>query len=402
VSREPDQPPIRAVPDAEAHHHLLEFLRGVSRLDLALGPWRPDYGGLPARAEAEPAAIADLGEAHRLYAQGLGFFAAHPDAIAGLGGSADDVTAAIADAGVRFGVPIIPLEALLYAREAPAGGGAEAEDGVARPAPVSGARPAAKAAPPIAGDGWGRRPPPPARGLTGAEAPPRRSRLAAWVGLGSLIVIVLIVAAILVLSHSLFLSSGPNAGPPPTTPAPATLPSSALSPGPLPSQVLAAAQACSNLPSGQVPPGLAIASASSGIGTDPRTGYGTSSVAVTLGQAVGPGTPATDLIAAVLPGGAASPGTGQPVDRAGSIQLIAYWDGRHWYAALRTWSGSAWSAPSSSSSPPVDVTQVGRVVTLYWQGLATGYRYGVIVATAGGCAATDLSSSFAPTQSYGS
>ena len=108
--------PTLSPEQAEAHRHLILFLRGLSKLDAALGLWRPDYGRLRASAAAasSPASEADIAEAHRLYAEGLGYFADRPGIARTLRmAAASDIAAAIEDSIIRFGAPIAPVEWLV-------------------------------------------------------------------------------------------------------------------------------------------------------------------------------------------------------------------------------------------------------------------------------------------------
>ena len=435
--------------DLEARRRLLHFLRGLSELDSALGPWRPDYGGLPARSLPDPQADVDVTSAHRLYANGLAFFADNPEAAWSLGEpSRDDIAAAIADARYRFGSVVVPLQDLLGPEESGAepesdAAGAEppappgsplpvpgpppersAEGLVASPAPRSDGVPAppnngapaprnnggptppaptqrnaGQPAPPSSaspGEPPEWRQPPPSRDERTVERPPR-SGLAVWIGVAALLVTALIVAVVLIGTH-LLLGTGPTAAAGATQPQ-ATLPSGAITGGPLP-DVMAAAEACGSIPSGQPPASLAISSTASGIGSDPGTGFGTPYVSASLAAPVSSTTPAFSLVIAVLPYGATAPGSGSPIDRAGTVQLIAYWSGSHWYAAMRSWSGSAWTAAANGAGSGVDVTHSGATVTVYWQGLTTGDKYGAVIAAAAGCSLSGLSSALSPTQSY--
>jgi hypothetical protein len=171
--------------------------------------------------------------------------------------------------------------------------------------------------------------------------------------------------------------------------------------------VVAPAQACAAIPSGQVPSGLAPTATTSGIGVDPAVGYSNPYIGVQLAGPVPKGTPAFSLIAVVLPFGstpqpssAASP-RAAPVDRAGTLQVIGYWDGSQWHGALRVWSGAAWSLSVDASSG-VDVVANGATVTLYSQSVPAGAKYGVIVATSSGCSDLGMSSALVPEESYGS
>jgi hypothetical protein len=189
------------------------------------------------------------------------------------------------------------------------------------------------------------------------------------------------------------------------SPAQATLPPSDLPSG-SPANVLAPVSACKTLPSGQLPTGIALASTTSGIGTDPAVGYSNPFITIQMKGAVQSSTPAFSLIAGVLPFNSTAPSsatasaTSGPVDRVGTLQLIAYWNGSQWHGALRNWSGSAWSLSVDAASG-IDIVQNGPAITLYWEGLAAGDKYGVIVASSTGCADLELSSTLVPEQNYG-
>jgi len=248
----------------------------------------------------------------------------------------------------------------------------------------------------------GRRPAePPGRTSPGAEPPtqPLGRGFAIGMGLLALLIAGIIVTAVLVGAHA-FLGSGPTAAAGTPSPAAATLPPSALPSG-SPPDVLAPAASCSTIPSGQVPSELAVTSSTSGIGTDPAVGYSQPYITAQLAGTVKSGTATFSLIAVVLPFQATAPPTSPPVDRAGTLQLIAYWDGSHWYGALRSWSGTAWTLSAGASSG-VSVVQSGTAVSLFWQGLASGDKYGVIIASSSGCDDQGLSSTLAPEQTYGS
>lgn len=392
--------------DLEAHRHLLQFLRGLRGLDSALGRWRPNYGGLASPDDLAAEAGVDLVEAHRLYAEGLGYFASRPPGTWGLEeASRGDVSAAIADARSRFDAPVVPIGPLTYA----AAPGKPARPPEVRPA----ADPAAARPPPAgtrvalspwearrtrAGQADGQPPAPRRAGDGSAPAPPPPGRrVAVAVGAVALLVMAAIVAAVVVGARTLF-ASGPTASASIASPGLATLPASALPSG-TPPNVLAPLQACTTIPSGKLASGLSIASSSSGIGVDPASGYTIPFVGVKLAGTVGAGTPAFSLVAAILPSGVAPPSSGPAVDRAGTFQLIAYWDGSHWHGALRSWSGTAWTLAVNSSAG-VDVAASSTSISLYWQGLVPGDLYGVIVAGPGGCADQGMSSALSPQQPY--
>ncbi len=369
IAAMPEEPRIGSDSE-EAHRRLLQFLRGLSHLDEALGPWRPDYGGLRARPAPQASADVDLAAAHERYAAALRYFADAPEATWSLGEtSREDISAAIADARIRFGGPVIPLEALLPS--APPGPATLPLVVEPTPAPV-----------------------PPAD-LT--RRPPRNA-LAMVVGLISLLVTGLIVAGVVVAAKA-FLGPGPTALPGLAATPPPVSSGAASTSGPLP-DVLAPAN-CPALPTGHLPSALMPSGASSGIAIDPQSGYSTPYVSVTLAQPVSAQSPSLAVVIPVLQYGAGAPNSGGPLDRAGTVQLIAFWDGRHWYAAIRSWSGSSWSAPSDTTTPGIDVSQSARTVTLFWMGLTPGDRYGGVVASGGSCAVVDLSSSLSPTRSYG-
>jgi hypothetical protein len=425
---------------AEAHRHLILFLRGLSKLDAALGLWRPDYGRLRASAAAAgpPASEVNIAEAHRLYAEGLGYFADRPGIARTLRmAAASDIAAAIEDSIIRFGTPVAPVE---WLGSPAARAGLQAPGGQPPGVPISeadilaaGGRVAlspwdaerSNATPP-AGKGAPVRkaPPPPPRGSAPAVAHPpatppvqrgpapdrspgqQHGRRGFLIGLGlaALLVMILLVVAVF-FSARYLLGAGPTAPGAVASPAQATLPPSDLPSG-SPANVLAPVAACTTLPSGKLPTGLTLDSTTSGIGTDPAAGYSNPFITIQLSGTVQPSTPAFSLIAAVLPFDATAPAsatasaTSGPVDRAGTLQLIAYWDGSQEHGALRNWSGSAWSLSVDTASG-VDVVQNGPAVTLYWEGLAAGDKYGVIVASSTGCADLGLSSTLVPEQTYG-
>jgi hypothetical protein len=415
--------------ETEARRYLHRFLRGLSELDAALGRWRPDYGRLPAAPapDQHPPSRAEVVEAHRLYADGLRFFADHPRAVRRLERSvADDVAAALADARGRFGAPAAPLDRLISV----GGGAAPAPPGLGPPPPpppplAGAAAPMTTAGPRVAPSPWdaersaaagatdgkpnGRQAGPAVRGRDrpngDAEPRPIRRGFAIAMSLGALVVIAVVIAAVVFGAHTL-LGQGPTAGPGSAPPTQATLPASDLPSG---SQlaVVAPAEACAAIPSGQVPSGLAPTGTGSGIGVDPGVGYSNPYIAVQLAGPVQNGSPAFSLIAAILPFGstphpsaAVSP-KATPVDGAGTLQVIGYWDGSQWHGALRVWSGAAWSLSVDESSG-VDVVASGSTVTLYSQSVPAGSKYGIIVATSSGCSDLGMSSALVPEESYGS
>jgi hypothetical protein len=432
--------PTLSPEQAEAHRHLILFLRGLSKLDAALGRWRPDYGRLRASAAAAgpPPSEADITEAHRLYAEGLRYFADRPGIARTLRmAAASDIAAAIEDSIIRFGAPIAPVEWLVSpaARadvQAPgerppavpiseadilAAGGRVAlspwDAERSTPTPPAGRGAPVRRAPPPPPRGSEpppARPPakPPARRGSGIDGPPgqQRGRRAFLVGMGLAALLVLILLVVLaVFSAKYLLGEGPTAPGAVASPTQATLPPSDLPSG-SPANVLAPVSACKTLPSGQVPTGIALASTTSGIGTDPAVGYSNPFITIQMKGAVQSSTAAFSLIAGVLPFNSTAPSnatasaTSGPVDRVGTLQLIAYWNGSQWHGALRNWSGSAWSLSVDAASG-VDVVQNGPAITLYWEGLAAGDKYGVIVASSTGCADLELSSTLVPEQNYG-
>ena len=431
--------PTLSPEQAEAHRHLILFLRGLSKLDAALGLWRPDYGRLRASAAAAgpPASEADITEAHRLYADGLGYFADRPGIARTLRmAAANDIAAAIEDSIIRFGAPIAPVEWLVSpaARTDLQAPGGQPPRGPISEADIlaAGGRVAlspwdAERSTPTPPAGRGvpvrRAPPPPPGGSAPevarqpAKPPARRGSVTDGIpgqqhgrgflvgaGLVALLVMILLVAVV-VFTAKYLLGEGPTAPSAVASPAQATLPPSDLPSG-SPANVLAPVAACTRLPSGQLPTGLSLASTTSGIGTDPAVGYSNPFITIQMSGTVQSSTPAFSLIAAVLPFDATAPPSAAasapsgPVDRAGTLQLIAYWNGSQWHGALRNWSGSAWSLSVDTASG-VDVVQNGPAVTLYWEGLAAGDKYGVIVASSTGCADLGLSSSLVPEQTYG-
>ncbi len=432
---DPSEPTL-SPEQAEAHRHLIQFLRGLSKLDAGLGRWRPDYGRLraAAAAAAPPASEADIVEAHGLYADGLRYFADRPGIARTLRmAAANDIAAAIEDSIIRFGAPIAPVEWLVSPEaridlQAPSGqqpGAPMSEADVLAAGGRVALSPwdAERSTPtPTADKGAPARrtPPPPPRGSPPARRGPAaggspgqpqdRRRFAIGVGLAALVVMVILIA-IVVFSAKFLLGAGPTAPGAVASPTQATLPPSDLPTG-SPANVLAPVAACTTLPTGQLPAGLTPVSTTSGIGLDPAVGYSNPFITIQMSGAVQSATPAFSLIAAVLPfnstalpsatalpSGTAS-GANGPVSRAGTLQLIAYWSGSQWHGALRSWSGSTWTLSVDAASG-VDVVQRGAAVTLYWEGLASGDKYGVIVASSTGCADLGMSSALVPEQTYG-
>jgi hypothetical protein len=229
-------------------------------------------------------------------------------------------------------------------------------------------------------------------------------------GIAALLIAAIVIAAVVVGGHLLF-GQGPTAAAAPTpTSAEATLPAIDVPTG-SPVDVLGLAEACASVPSGQVPPGLDIASTTTGIGTDPVAGYSNPYISVRLAETIGSGTPPFSLIAVILPFGSTAPASTplpkgaspspapSALDRAGTMQLIAYWDGTRWVGALRIWSGSVWALTVDAGSG-VDTAQVGSTVTIYSQGLTAGDKYGVIVATSAGCADQGMTPALVPDQTF--
>jgi hypothetical protein len=240
------------------------------------------------------------------------------------------------------------------------------------------------------------------QGRTDTELSPRPlgRGLAIGISLTALVIVAILVGAVVFGTHAL-LSKVPTASAPTATPAQATLPASDLPTG-SPANVLAPVAACTAIPSGKVPNQITIASSGSGISADPAAaGYSNPDISVRLTGTVRTGTPAFSLIVVILPFDTTAPAASSPADSAGTIQLIAHWDGSHWHGALRSWSGSAW-ALSVDAGSGVDVVQNGATITLFWQGLVSGDKYGVIVASSSGCAALGLDSGLTPEQTYGS
>jgi len=367
------------VPD-EPQRQLLRFLRGLRGLDAALGRWRPDYGGLPAQADPDPLGGTDVVEAHRLYADGLTFFDTHPGAARSLGEpSSGDIADALADARLRFGVNAIPLERL----------------GVLTGQAAAPSRPLGGPTQPVRGG----------RGATtsgnGKGATPAKRSGGGGCALVAVIVAVLLIAGIaggLIVAANSFLHGGPTAAA--ALPSTKGSPSASAAPSGAAPNVLAQANACTTIPAGSLPSGLSISSTSNGIGVDPDTGFSTPYVSIALGTTVGPTTPRLTLILVVLPFQDTPPSSGSPIDRAGTVQVIAYWDGSAWHKGLRTWSGQAWSISVDAAATQVDVVQNGKTVTLYDQVLNSGDSYGEILAASGGCSDKDLDSSLSPQQTY--
>lgn len=155
--------------------------------------------------------------------------------------------------------------------------------------------------------------------------------------------------------------------------------------------ILRLADACKTIPSGDLPPGLTPVQVLTGTERDPRTGKTLPATEVQMAGDLGSSGAVLDsepfsVTLALLPGGGA-PGSGDRlIDRIGSVQLWAFWDGKGLHKAVRKWDGSRWQMVSDSAAD--DLTAVGARggLRFFWAGLDTGGSPQAFVATSDGCA----------------
>jgi hypothetical protein len=352
------------------------FSDTLMALDAAVGVrWRPAYAGVAA-PEAEPAHDREaLTVAHQAYRRALEGHAADPEGVGRLAAPERALIGdALADARERFGRHAVPLDHLLALLDsAPAAPAA----GIVPAAPVAVTPAAARAASPKRS---GPSSPDPDRG---PDRPSGRGRLAAFT-MGSISLLVIAGVAFLLTR----LLSPPAAGPAPLAATPATLPPVGTVAG-TPPDVVAFTARCA-APGGAVAGLPAIRAASSDVLTDPVTQLQEPAVALELDHAPAAGSAPFSITVVVLPFSATPPAAATVADAAGTVQLLAFWDGHLWHRGLRTWTGSAWSTAVDVTVQGMDLATTGANVTLYWEGLGSGARFGEVVAGAGGCAAHDL------------
>ena len=403
----PSRDGVTSPADDELGRQAVAFRDGLSDLDRCLRlRWRPDYGDL--RAPATEASAPELEEArlraaHERYRGALEFFALHTGSLGRLPQPiALGIRVALADAHERFGEPAIPLDHVqALARRRRQGGAAAAHAEVVAAATGDTAPPAAAGpSPPSNGTAAPRRTAP-ARRSPSPPAPaepeePPRSRFALVAGTGAAFVVVALLTAVLVIT----LGSRGGAPPVATPPPPATLPP-APSDVAAPVDVTALARACTALPSGGEPAFLRIAGATSGTANDPASGLATPFVAVQLAQTPPQSTSPYEVVVALLPYAATGPaGQTAPIDRIGTTQLYAHWDGAHWHRGMRTWNGNVWSTATDTAAGSMDLAVDGATLTFYWDGISAGTRYGEVTATSSGCGWRDVAADMTPQQTY--
>jgi hypothetical protein len=136
------------------------------------------------------------------------------------------------------------------------------------------------------------------------------------------------------------------------------------------------------------------------MGQDPERKLPVPAVTVTLGGTPTAAAPPFSVTIVILPYAASPPPATIPGESGGTVQLIAYWDGRAWHRGLHTWTGSAWSLGTDIAATGLTIQAQGSTVTLYWDGLGGGARYGEWTASSAGCTTHDISASLVPLQTY--
>ena len=155
--------------------------------------------------------------------------------------------------------------------------------------------------------------------------------------------------------------------------------------------ILLLADACKGIPSGDLPPGLTPAQVLMGTERDPRTGKMLPVTKVQMAEDMGSSGVMLDskpfsVTLALLPGGGA-PGKGDRlIDRIGSAQLWAFWDGKGLHKAVRKWDGSRWKMVSDSAADDLTAVAARGGMSFFWAGLDTGGSSQAFVATSDGCA----------------
>lgn len=164
--------------------------------------------------------------------------------------------------------------------------------------------------------------------------------------------------------------------------------------------MLALADGCDGF-GGSVAAGLTPRGVVMGSGRDPRSGDTLPVVSVPMAADMGSSGKVLESapfsVTLALLGPRAEPGRGNRLtDGIGAVQLWAFWDGRALHKAVRTWDGSAWAMVVDAQANALTAVAGTRGMSFYWAGLDAGARYGVFVATAGGCAAEGLDATLAP------
>jgi len=392
------------MPDDEvSREHALtlagRFPAALATIDQAVGVrWRPPYGDLVAGAGSTGRKTDRLAAAHADYQDALFIFARRPALLTDLPPlQRARLQAAVEDARERFGRDAVTLGYLIeviataHPEERRSGTGSTPPP---QQAPLR-ARTPTKTPPPT------RAFLPAEPNATNAISRPRavqRSGRALALAVGGGSALALLVLIILGLRLTGGGGTTGQAAPPVI---PATLPPGLSAAGTAP-DVTALQHACPSFPSGKTVAAQTVTATASGIAPNPLSGLPTPEVTVSLAGPPSPGIPLS-LTIVVLPFSAspAAVASGVAADQAGTAQLIAYWDGRSWHRGLRVWSGTAWNTSVDIAANGLDLATTGATVTLFWEGLPTGARFGELIASSAGCASHDMDAMLTPQQQFG-
>lgn len=155
--------------------------------------------------------------------------------------------------------------------------------------------------------------------------------------------------------------------------------------------------ACGGAPSGSVPAFLQMTGSSSAVQTDPRTGIATQEVTATLAASPVSLPVPFSIAATVLPQGTASVfGGTRVIDRTGTEQLYAFYDGQHLHKALRTFAGGTWTTLVDSAANAMTIDLTPSSASFFWSGMHPGDRVGFIAAGSAGCSTLGLNAVFVP------
>jgi hypothetical protein len=165
--------------------------------------------------------------------------------------------------------------------------------------------------------------------------------------------------------------------------------------------VTALADSCPQIPFGAVPDPLTLGTLSSGRSADPRSQAVTPSVALRyaapLVQSFKTQGPFAVVVAIATPGIPTDRG-GVPVDRLGSTQLWAVWDGTTLAKAVRHFDGHQWTTLENAAAEPLTIEVNPTGVQFWWPTLRPSELAGAVLAVHGACAATGLGPNGAPAQ----
>lgn len=190
----------------------------------------------------------------------------------------------------------------------------------------------------------------------------------------------------------------PVSSPAVTPTAAAATPAATAAPRRLDPTILAGT--CTAIPTGTVASYLVLDRVGAGVDADPRTQAPTPWVG-----AAGPGQIPAQAdrrelsFAAVVTRPGRPNGTGpRAIDRMGSTQLWAYWDGTALHKGLRVWNGTAWDLKVDADADAMTLALRQNGVVFYWAGLAPGDRFGFVSAEVGACRGVALDATGAPTE----